>query len=469
MKSIRARLGTATRDDTGVTLIEIIVAMTIFAIISVGLIAGMTAALRMTDNSRDRVTAANLAAAAIDKARSSTNLLDLVTTTIHPVVDGTQFHVKTAALWVGSEAGATGQCNAGGGEFQYKSINVSVTWDGMATSTNPVRSDTQIAPPTRVNDPDKGVIVASVRLASGAAAVGVKVKAEPASSNPNGAVAIAATPLTDAQGCAYFLNAKPGNYKVSITMAGFTPSFVDEKQEVNPSSPIQVLTGSTGMAAFQFDQAYRFTPVYAANFTSITPEAVLLPATMDKSFVNGFGIFTWNTAGPFSLHPFGGGYAVLAGKLAENLSTAASCQSIDPSGWLTTTVGAETLSGKRELVSAALGATRNVDVPMGVATVTVTTPSNARIKAVAQTSGPTDSGDPGCATPSTYIYTLPSSGTANLALPFGSWVLTSGNATTQTTPVVASSIVPRTRGTVTVGAGGAVVLTMDPRVAVPTP
>ena len=104
---------------------------------------------------------------------------------------------------------------------------------------------------------------------------------------------------------------------------------------------------------------------------------------------------------------------------------------------------------------------------MGVATVTGL--SNGRIKAVAQTTGPTDSGDPGCATPSTYIYTLPSSGTANLALPFGSWVLTSGNTTAQTTPVVAASIVPRTRGVVTVGAGGVDVLTMDPREVVPTP
>ena len=467
MKSVRTRLGIATRDDFGVTLIEILVAITIFAIISVGLISGMLAALRMTDNSRDRVTAANLAAAAIDKARSSTNLLDLVTTTVHPVVDGTRFHVKTAALWVGSEAGATSQCNAGGGEFQYKSVNVSVTWDGMATPAHPVRSDTQIAPPTRVNDPDKGVIVASVRLASGAAAVGVKVKAAPASSNPNGAVAITDTPLTDAQGCAYFLNARPGNYTVSIKWDGFAPAFVDDKQRADPSEPIAVLTGSTGIAAFQFDQAYRFTPVYATNFTSITPEAVTLPTAMDTSFVNGFGIFTWGTAGPFSLHPFGGGYAVLAGKLAENLSTAASCQSIDPSGWLTTTVGAETLSGTRELVSAAPGTSRNVDVLMGVATVTGL--SNGRIKAVAQTTGPTDSGDPGCATPSTYIYTLPSSGTANLALPFGSWVLTSGNTTAQTTPVVAASIVPRTRGVVTVGAGGVDVLTMDPREVVPTP
>lgn len=448
------------------TLVEVLTAMVIFAIISVGLASAMVTSLRMTDNARHRVAATNLASEAVDTARASTNLLALVTNTTHPVVDGTNFHVKTAALWLGSESGATGQCSAGGGTLQHKQINVSVTWDGMLAPGNPVRSDTLVAPSSRVNDPEKGVIVASVRTASGAPSVGVKVAAVPKSPDPAGAVAIPATPVTDAQGCAYFLNVVPGNYVVSVSMAGAVPAYVSDTQELLPKAAVKVTKGSSGTAPFQFDQAHKYSLNYATNFTSAP---VVFPETLDKTFVNSYGIFTSTAAGPFTLHPFGAGYTFVAGKLAANGSTASGCQSVDPGAWLPTTVGSETFAGIRHPEAApAPGKSLTVNVPMGVAQ--VKGPGGAKIKAVAQFTGPVGSGDPGCEEPSTYRFTLPTSGSANLALPFGSWVLTSGNATAQTAVIPATSIVPLTRGAVsTTMPSGPIILTMDPRELVVAP
>lgn len=456
MQSLRSRLS-KTNNDSGISLIELVVSMMIFALLGAGFVTSMVAVTKMTSDARNRVVAANLASSAVDRARTSTDVMKVVSETSHPLVDGTQFHVALVALWDTNGTGPVGQCSAGGGDLRYKRINVSVTWDGMRGDAPPVRSDSQVAPSTRISDPEKGVIVVSVRKASGEGNPGIKVQALRAAVDPAGAVSVATTPTTDAQGCAYLLNVAPGNYDVSISKASSSPALIDNNQVLAPAAVVEVSKGSSGTAPFQFDQAGVFTPRYASNFAGGT---VLLPQSMDTSFVNSYGVYLSSTYGPFRLHPYTAGYSILAGKLATHGSVATDCQSIDPAAWPTVIDASGTLSATRAPVATAPGGSAAVDVRMGVAEITGT--SNGYIKATAQSVGPADTGDPGCAVPSSYVYKLPSSGKANLALPFGSWVLTSGNSITQGTSVGIDKITPLALATERV-VGGSVVVTVDPR------
>jgi type II secretory pathway pseudopilin PulG len=447
--------------EAGVSLIEVMVAMLLFAIMSLGLATSMVTALKVTDNSRNRVVAANLAAEAIDTARGTTDIMNVVSAANDVTVDGKTFRVAVDARWVGTVAGSDGQCSAGAGVLRYKRVNVAVTWNGMLAAP-PVRADTQVTPSKRVSDPDRGVIVVSVRTASGAANPGIEVTAVPSPLGANGAQAISATPVTDAQGCAYLLNVAPGTYVVSVSKPGAVPAYIDSSQSLTPSFSVDVVAESSGTAAFQFDQAGTFTVSYASNFTT---EPVVLPGVMQTTFANDFGTYVSNSPSASQLHPFTAGYSVIAGKLAETGSAAPSCQSVDPGAWLSTTNGGVTLVGRRPpRVAADPGGTVAVGVPMGV--VKVTGPPGAYLKAVAQPLLPPPlgpPGDPGCDEQLMYLYQLPVTGTANVALPFGSWALTTGDATSQPTPVAAPAIAPLTRGTVNVLSG---VVTVDPRVEV---
>lgn len=464
MKTLQIRLGKAADRSAGISLIEVIVAMFIFALISLGVASALITMTRVSTDAAARQAASSLASSTIDNARSITDLTTLVSSTspTNITVGGRAYHVSTIAQWNQVAAGPEAQCSSGSGALISKSVRVVVTWDGMGATAAPAEAATVVSPATRVSAIDKGVILVSVRTASGAGNAGVSISVVKSPVNPGTAQTItSAIAPTDAQGCGYILNVNPGKYVVSIAKSGTSTPSVDILQSPSPSQSVDVTAGSSSTAPFQFDQSGTFTVRYGTNFTS---SPVVLPSGLATTFVNNYPMYVTTLPGPYALHPWAAGYSVLAGALAVTGSTASSCLSVDPGAWPSMTDVTGTYSGKRPNPAAASpGGPVTVDVAMGVAT--VTGPANAYIKAVAQTAGPSGSGDPGCAMPSTYVYQLPSSGVANLALPFGSWTFTSGNATTQTTAVPASSIVIKTRGAVATVSGKAVA-SFDPRTLV---
>ncbi len=446
--------------DLGFSLIEVMVAMFIFAIISIAFASALLTTVSVSANSVARETASNLAAAQIDQVRTVTDLtaLDSSTSPTNVTISGRTYHVTTVVRWAGAIGGSDAQCSSGSGALLNKAVKITVSWDGMPASAQPAEADTVVAPKSRISDINKGVIIVSVKNAQGAGNAGVTISAVPNSLTPNGASAITTTiDPTDPQGCGYVLNVTPGKYDVRISKPGTTTPSVDIHQSTSPVQTVDVSAGSTATAPFQFDQSATFIPHYASNVTGTT----LLPLSMDTTFVNTYGIFT-STSTPTQLHPFTAGYAVIAGALAANGSTASSCLSVDPGAWPQTTDSSGTWAGTRPAaVAAAPGGSADAYVPMGVTT--VTGPANGYISAAAQAAGPTGTADPGCATPATYLFKLPATGVANLALPFGSWLLKSGtSSTTQSTAVVATQMVPLTRAAIT-SVGGNAVLTLDPR------
>lgn len=453
MRSFLARLDTdALRDanpDDGFSLIEVVVAMLVFATLAVGIAFSLLSVLAMTKEGRARAIATNLAAQEIDLDRSASDVFTLgdVTRTLTNA-SGT-FRVNRTTQWVSGAGGGTG-CGTGTGVLQYKRINVSVTWDGMRAEAAPVRTDTVLAPKNLINDPALGTLIVATLAAGGAGSSGVSVSAAPtAGVAGNTAVAVSGA-ATNAQGCSYLLKVVPGTYDVTVSRAGY----IDNRQvaTTTKATNIPVAAGTSASAGFVFDQSGSFSVTYASNNGS---GSLQFPTNVDTSFLSTGGVYVSAATVPaasrtFQLFPSPGGYAVMAGKYVAPTQSSAGCISADPEAWpATSTLAAGVRTQSTTTATAGL--------PMGL--ITLTGASGKFVTAVSAAGAGT--GDPGCTVPMTYTFdALAASG--KIALPYGSWALYTGLSKGAQTTLIASASI--TVAAPSVVSGTTKVVTLDPRV-----
>lgn len=441
--------------DEGITLVEVIVAMVIFALVSTGFVYSMLSVVSLSRDARAREVAANLAAEEIDLARDAADLFALLDETRTVSLNGDTYHVARSTSWVTNPedefscGGAGGIGAAAGSALRYKRVNVRVTWDHMRGGTEPVQSDTVINPAERINDPTRGTVIVSVLNGAGTGAAGITV-----STSPSAGSVIAAT---DTQGCSYILKVPPGSYTVSVFRSGY----VDAAQQTTSAQVVSVVAGQSTTVGFQYDQAATFT----ARLASTAPAGltVRVPTNLKTTFTNTYGIFGRTPASgsgtltpKFTLHPFASGYQAYAG----------TCDAADPMQWPEEVVAGGTLHGDRLPAQAAVpGGTATIDVPMGLVQIAGVT-SNTYLTAVSET--PTTPGAPGCVTPETLTFgNVLGAGTTVVALPYGTWKLYRGSSTSQTTLLTGSALsvpAPAVPERTTISATG--VVTLDPRVVV---
>jgi prepilin-type N-terminal cleavage/methylation domain-containing protein len=451
------KLLTKAQSEEGMSLIEVVVAMIVFAIISVGVAYSTVTVSRITQDTGSRQVATNLATTEIDYIRGLQDpfLIDNKKTTTK--VGKINYYIDRRVEWVDA-AGADVGCGTGTGVMQSKRLNVTVTWDGMLTSTSPVRSDTLLSPDERINDPSLGTIRISVLNVAGTGSAGVGVNITPTSS---GAALQEQPAVTNSDGCSFALKVAPGTYSVTVNRSGS----VDTNQLASPSKSVVVAAGGSVAALFQYDYAATFSLQYASNNTSGTP--ALLPTNLDTTYLSTYAPYV-DSSGPKSqvaLHPFSSGYAGIAGKYIAPTAGTQSCVNVDPAAWPESTVSGKVMAaGVRSPNVAALpqGST-SMPIPMGLMSVKF---SGAAYLFAVSTAGPSGSGDPGCAAAPTYAFgQVLKNGTINVALPYGSWVLYSATnaAGTLKTPVPASNL--GLVGQVLSILGGGTTVTLDPRVA----
>ncbi|MDJ0376029.1 type II secretion system protein [Cryobacterium sp. PH31-L1] len=445
--------------EAGISLIEVLVAMLIFAIIAVGVGYGIVTSLYLSNDARSREVATNLAAQEIDLARSAPNVFEVLARTSTVVQNGTTFSVHRSTDWETS-TGADGNCGSGGGQLRYRHLNVTVTWNSMRATTPVVRADSALAPGSRINDPALGTILVSVLTASGSGAAGVAISAVP-NAVPNGAQTLSvAPPATDAQGCSYLLKVKPGTYDVSA----MRPNFVDKNQAAVSVMTVGVAAGGAASVSFAYDLAGTVTTNYATN---ISTGMTLLPTDLHTTWRSTYAAYTplnpsVSTTQTFRLHPFASGYQVFGGSYVAPTPTATppslGCVAVDPAAW-TTPAPDGAIGPAAAQVATLPGGTAIVDVPLGVFTVTGL--AGQYLRAVSQPAGAAQ-GDPGCALGTVYTFgPVPAGATAQFALPFGSFALSSGPSSgTAVVPVTALNAALLTRGSV------GLVLTLDPRLVV---
>lgn len=455
MRAIRSRLA-ARPAEAGLSLIEVIVALMVFAMIATGIGYTMIAALHLTRDSTARQQAASLAAQEIDLTRAIDNLFNLVDKTTVETINGVTYTINRTARWV-SDPNIDQRCGAGGGILRYKRVNVTVAWSGMTSSTPTVHADTLIDPGVRINNPDLGTVLISVSGSSGDPVAGATVTVTPATP-ANGATPLAAQPaVTDSLGCTYALMVNPGNYNVTVTKSGY----IDVTQNASPSVLVSVAKSSASAAMATLDLGATFPISYATNFAGPS----IVPVNLDASFVSTYGTSPQPGApSSVTMFPFPAGYEVLAGVYNDPAIPAKFCKSVDPAEWQAgSTAGVDYLKGVRPPPVAAVpgGTAATAAVPMGV--VTVQMPSSKRyLLAVSQSTGPVGTADPGCDIPMQYSFGYRGNNeVVTIALPFGSWKIYA--STSPSSPNNQRSILNLTPQTTAQMTAIDNIVTLDPR------
>ncbi len=402
IQQIRRRASGCAQDETGFTMVEMIIAIFIFAMVIGGVTVGMSSSLNLTRQNRNRSIAANLAAQEMDTVRS-TDFTDLTTiwlgtppaTTVS--VDGVPYYVTRQTEWVTPNA-TSGPCQAvSGSTLAYVSVVVTVSWDNMAGVPAPTAS-TVVTPPVGTYSALTGHIAVMVRDAAGVPQENVPVSiAGPGVSDSQ---------VTSADGCAFFGYEPVGAYTVTLSKSGY----VDYQGVSGPSQAATVGTGTISSLQFQYDLAATLNLTLQGGSGGVVPANI--PVTLANTHYLPAGQKTFAGTGGartvLGLFPYVDGYEMYAGN----------CLNADPEG---VSGGAIYPGASRPAAtSVTAGGTSAATVPMHTVLIQTQTLAGAARPNVAITA--TNVVDTGCPTAITYpLGTTDAAGNFTAALPFGTW------------------------------------------------
>lgn len=315
-------------DERGVSIIELLFAITIFAVIAGAVALAMGSTLTLTRNNRNRSIAANLAAREMDKVRAMDFAsLPLGLTTSKQIVDDVEYTIDRGAQWLPLDAN-TGACDSpSGSRLAFLRITVTVTWPNMAGAIAP-QSQTVVTPPIASYDAAKGHLAVKVRNRSGALAGGHLVTVTGVTTGLS-----APSPQTTVDGCAFFPYLSPGAYNVKVGphLSG-SDRYVDPNGQQIPEGSVSVETGGIASIEFEFDKSATVTLALGQDPLYPVPSGLqismgnprLLPAGY-KSFVPGSNPRTIPAQPNCGLanvdpclYPFADGYTVWTGACPDN-------------------------------------------------------------------------------------------------------------------------------------------------------
>lgn len=162
------------RDD-GLSLVELIVALFILAILLTGTISGLMQALSISRDGRSRTVATNLASGEIELLRQATfDEIDLGRTTRTHTVGTQPYTITRDVSWVAEDSTASScEGGSGTGRLAYLRVDVDVTWPSMGVPN--VEADTLITPPVHDFDPYAGHVSVAIKDRDGKPQPGVEV------------------------------------------------------------------------------------------------------------------------------------------------------------------------------------------------------------------------------------------------------------------------------------------------------
>lgn len=445
MITLRTRLE-RTKSENGFTLIEVVVAMMVFMIVSTGVLYTMMSLLSVNRDSRNRQVAVNLAAEEIDLARDVKDIFVVGAKTTNytlaagTALNGDEYTVTRTSSWVTSK-GDVAPCGTGTGTLRFKLVQVEVTWNGI--KGDPVTTETYINPNERLNDTSKGSLIIAVTTDHGEPVEKVPVTATPTSGTT-------LTGSTDSAGCLFMLGVNPNDFTVKISSPP-GKSYVDMDSNPQPTQSAHVVAGAAASLPFTFDPMSTIRATYSSASARV-------PINLSTSLVSTRKIQTSVTTAatnPRSIvvsSAYTEGFAVLSG----NVNT---CWANDPARWeaAPTAIPARLDGELPEPAYAEPGDIVDATVPMGELTTSMT---SANQYLVAVSKNVTTGGQPGCVTQQTLRFS-PTPNTVTVALPYGSWDIYRGASTT-----FSPTSGTRVSTGMTTGANGTIasgVVTFDPR------
>ena len=389
-------------DQDGFSLVELMVAVAIFALVFAAVSLGMGRVLDVNRNSRNRSAAAYLAARGIEEARSAafasvvpgSRSCDATTpqASCPFSIPTSPYTVTRDVSWVAPGA-TSSTCNvpsgSSGSALAYKRVTITVQWPNMGTVA-PVTSQTLLTPPAEAYDPNNGHIIARLFDHNAQPLAGQTVSISGPASDSQ---------VSTEDGCAFFAYLDPGTYTVTLNTSGY----VGRQGDQPATETVAVVAAQTTVAQLSYDRAATLQVGLVPPANSVLPDGIAATVyntnlTVQTKVFTGSGLS--RTLGP--LFPFTSGYEVWAG----------SCSDAEPS----------VLGGSRATpLIAAPGGTASGSAPLGAVDVLVTRLGLPVNGATVQAEHDPSSGCPsGMATLTTSTRTG-SDGRIRLALPYGRW------------------------------------------------
>lgn len=297
------------RGEDGVSLLEVVVALTIFAVFAAGVYAMLDSGLNLSRNNRNRSIGANLASQEMDRVRA-TKFADLPLGRVESVqaVDGVEYLVRRDTGWQPADGVQGGSCETSAGSPMFLRVTVTVHWDAMR-GVAPVESSTALTPPVGSFQAGKGRIAVVVRDRAGEPAGGHRVVVK------RTGYSIAPQNTTE-DGCAYFPFLDPGGpYTVEVTTAGY----VNPQGVEFPTASVTVGVEQSHAVEFDYDEAATLDVSLVAPEGGTMPSA--LPVTLGHTTFVPSGTRTFAGTGPSrsipALFPTPSGYALWGGSCAD--------------------------------------------------------------------------------------------------------------------------------------------------------
>jgi type II secretory pathway pseudopilin PulG len=391
----------------GYSVVELLVAVTVFALVFAAVSIGIGRALEINRGNRNRSAAAYLAARELEEVRATAFAsVALGRTTCAYTTTGCNvpapYTVVQDVAWAspGSTSTACDVPATSGSALAYKRVTVTVTWPDMR-GAEPVRNQTLLTPPSGSYDPNDGHILVQAFNRDALPLAGQTVSL-------NGPETASQTTTSD--GCAFFPYLEPGTYTATISTSGHV-----DRQGNQPATVTAGVTASQiTRVQFDYDRAATLSVGLVLPSGAAPPLGMAMTVANSnlsvgtKSFSQAAtGSGTTRTITP--LFPYASGYQVWAGD----------CADADP--------GAHTGGSRGAFLASSPGGTTPGSAALGAVDILVTQTSSrgvtsgvgtATVQAEHDATGGTCPSGSGTLTTSSRTG---SDGRLRLALPYGKW------------------------------------------------
>ena len=389
----------------GYSVVELLVAVTVFALVFAAVSIGIGRALEVNRGNRNRSAAAYLAARQLEEVRAKafSSVALGRTTCVYTTTScnlPAPYTVVQDVAWASPGTTST-TCDVpatSGASLAYKRVTVTVTWPDM-NGVAPVTSQTLLTPPGGSYDPNDGHILVQAFDRDALPLAGRTVSITGPES---------ASQVTSSDGCAFFAYLDPGTYTATFSISGF----VDRQGNQPATQSVGVTASRITKVQFDYDEAATLSVGPVAPSLAVIPSGIAMTVANSnltvgtKSFSQAAtGSGTTRSITP--LFPYASGYQVWAGD----------CADADPATYTGGSRGAVLASNPAGTTtgSANLDA---VDVTVRFTTLLGLAVPNATITA-------THTAGTGCTSGNTLTTTTrtDTNGKLRLALPYGTWTI----------------------------------------------
>ncbi|WP_134766828.1 carboxypeptidase regulatory-like domain-containing protein [Nocardioides sp. 1609] len=263
--------------DAGMSMVEVMVALVLFALLTTGILLTVTRASRLTHEDAARTAATNLAVREIEITRDTfagvtrgpDRIKEGMVTNPSPlpgkrvgqdlVVDGTKFRVERTASWKqrGNTASA---CDQGSSvELGYLEVDVDVSWNAQGREKS-VHMATTMTPPKGTYSALTGHIGVKVIDRDGEPVSGATVTATGAMTKSG---------ATAGDGCVLLAFLTPGTYTLTMNLAGH----VNPAGDATARTTANVVTGQLWRGTIEYDRAATINVTFATQVGWSLPPA----------------------------------------------------------------------------------------------------------------------------------------------------------------------------------------------------